>query len=129
MLPRFQNLAQAFFIDQQSRVGDTDIDKLATEHLDEMKKLCAAHSARLVVWMPPTPGPDFNAKAILNAGKSRNVPVLVPVANGATPLNEYLDGYHLAPSGAQTNTIALARALRGLLSMPDRVGIGQPRVK
>jgi hypothetical protein len=126
VLPGFRGLARALNKGQSLRSGEADLHNRAAERLAEMRFLCASHGAQLVLWLPPTPGQDRNANVILETGMRKHVPVLVPVADGEIPSREYPDGFHLSPSGAHTNTIALARALRSLLAIPAAAGNGPP---
>lgn len=126
LLPSFRGLAHALNKGQPPRSGEADLHKRAAERLEEMSALCASHGAQLVLWLPPTPSQDRNAKVILEAGMRSNVPVLVPVADGEISSRDYIDGLHLSPSGARSNTIALSRAVRSRLALPTVTGNGQP---
>ena len=129
VLPGFRGFARTLNKGQQPYPVEANLLRRAVGRLEEMKNLCAANRAQLVLWLPPTPGQDRNAKVILEAGRHSNVPVLVSMADGEIPSQDYLDGYHLSPSGAHTNTIALARALRGLLATHSGAGTPWPNIQ
>lgn len=116
VVPGFADLGRSFNKAQRGGSGEADLESRADSRLEEMRALCVAHGARLVLWLPPTPGRDRNANVIVDAGQRRDVSVLIPVPDGAIPSHDYVDGYHLSRRGASTNTVALAHGLRGLLT-------------
>lgn len=122
VLPRFRYLASILNKTDVSAGASVDPQVYAAERLGEMKALCEAHGARLILWLPPTPGADRNAQVILEAGRRLDVPVLVPIGEGQIPRSEYVDGFHLGPAGARTTTVALARELKNLMA----IGPGLP---
>ena len=122
MLPRFSSVARILNKGGVSTGFSSDPSVLAYERLAEMKNLCRAHGARLILWLPPTPGVDRNSQFILEAGRRLDLPVLLPIRDGEIPVSDYVDGFHLGLAGARTTTAALARELKNLMA----IGPGLP---
>lgn len=88
------------------------------EWVMELKALCAAHGAQLVMWLPTTAGGDPGLGELVRAGRQCAVAVLVPVEGATMAANEFVGGYHLKPDGARVMTRVLAAKLQDVLRRP-----------
>jgi hypothetical protein len=114
VLPDFPDLASVFAGKRQRGPTDEVVLRDAPGRLSEFKALCAAHGARLIVWIAPSPSGDPNA-AVGQAGKRVGVEVLIPRPGERILPERFSDGLHLDPVGARQWTVAMARRLRPLL--------------
>lgn len=89
--------------------------ELATKRLKQLDSLCESHGAGFVLVLPPT-FQDSGANAVLKAGASLDVPVLIPFAPGALPWSDFSDEIHLNPTGAVKFTPALAARLKQFMT-------------
>jgi hypothetical protein len=81
----------------------------------ELKVLCSAHGAQLVMWLPPTAGGDPGLGDLVRAGRQCAVAVLVLVEGAKMAANEFVDGYDLKPNGVRV----LAAQLQDVLPRPN----------
>jgi hypothetical protein len=122
VVPGFPRLAGVFSGPPPSVHSDGDIRGPAPARLSELKALCAAHGARLVVWIAPTPQWQTNADSIA-AGNQAGVEVVAPGPLERIPPDRFPDGMHMDEPGARQWTETLALRLRPLLSAPPcRIG-------
>jgi len=98
-----------------SSPAETGIQFRAFERLSELKALCAANGAHLVMWIAPTIRRDPGAAAVVAAGQRAGVEVLIPVGYNEIPRERFTDGFHLDAAGAIQLTAALAAQFRPLL--------------
>jgi hypothetical protein len=88
---------------------------LASKHLEQLQQLCERHGTAFVFVVPPT-FQDSGANAVLEAGESKGVPVLIPLSAGVLPWSDYSDENHLNPNGAAKFTPALAASLKQFMA-------------
>jgi hypothetical protein len=91
---------------------------LLSDRIRELKTLCEANGARLILWMPPHTEVDPRAAEVIAAGRDVGVDVVVPVRHNEIPAERFPDGEHLDAAGAAQLTAALAPQLRPLLAKP-----------
>jgi hypothetical protein len=92
----------------------------AFERLSELKALCEANGAHLMMWIAPTISRDPGTAAVVAAGQRAGVEVLVPVGYNEIPRERFTDGFHLDATGAIQLTEALAARFLSLLLRQSR---------
>jgi hypothetical protein len=123
MLPSFPEFGEALAGRTLSRRLEESDVRLIASRLAELKVLCTAYGARLVVWIPPTLSASEDA-AVAQAGQRVGVDVLIPRPEDWLPRERFLDGLHLDKIGAARWTEALASRLLPLLT--DQLSPGRP---
>jgi hypothetical protein len=95
---------------------DSDtLRKTIASNLRALKQVCDTGGSRLIIVVPPTQDKTDPYQIDQAAGSAAGVPVLVPLAPGELPSNEYRDGFHLNAHGAAVFTDALAAGLLKIL--------------
>ena len=89
--------------------------ELAAKRLKQLRYLCESHGTGFVLVVAPT-FQDSGTNAVLQAGASQDVPVLIPFPPGTLPVSDFSDEIHLNPNGAVKFTPALAASLKQFMS-------------
>lgn len=98
--------------------SDNDaILELATQRLKQLQSLSQRYGTQFVLVVPPTIQ-DSGINAVLTAGASQGVPVLLPSPPGVLSSSDYSDEIHLNAGGAVKFTRSLAQSLKR--SMPQQ---------
>ena len=121
VLPGFPVLAARLRPPIPSLPPDEEIDREATERLQEMANLCTQHGAQFIFVVPPSTVARDGSAAIQRAGDRIGIPVLVPIPPQELPLDLYSDGFHLNRKGAAIFTQALSSSLREALRKENLV--------
>jgi hypothetical protein len=111
MVPHFEDL---FPVIQRSKTvpDGLELESLAIPRLRALRELCAAHGARLVLLVPPTPSSQGAVQGIAEAARKAGVAALVPIDPTALAMTYYKpDAIHLNSGGAAVFTEALATDL------------------
>ena len=97
----------------------------ANSRLEQLRELCAAHGAKLIILVPPTPFSEDAVRQMTIASQKAGVDTLVPIDPTALSAKYYQpDELHLNSAGAALFTTALAEYLpqtivRESLASPD----------
>jgi len=97
----------------------------ANSRLKQLRELCRAHGAKLIILVPPTPSSDDAVQQMTIASQKAGVDTLVPIDSTALSAKYYQpDELHLNPEGAALFTTALAEYLpqtivRKSMASPD----------
>jgi hypothetical protein len=84
----------------------------ANSRLEQLRALCEAHGAKLILLVPPTPSSEDAVRQMTIASQKADVDALVPIDPAALPDKYYLsDELHLNSEGAVLFTTALAEFL------------------
>jgi hypothetical protein len=98
---------------------------IANPRLEQLRALCEAHGAKLIILVPPTPSSEDAVHQLTIASQNAGVDTLVPIDPTALPDKYYeSDQLHLNPEGAALFTSALAEflpqtILRESMTSPD----------
>jgi lysophospholipase L1-like esterase len=98
---------------------------IANSRLEQLRSLCEAHGAKLILLLPPTPSSEDAVRQMTIASQQAGVDILVPIDPTALPARYYLsDDLHLNSEGAALFTTALAQFLaqstvRESMASPD----------
>ncbi|HEY2547177.1 MAG TPA: hypothetical protein VGI46_14010 [Candidatus Acidoferrum sp.] len=85
---------------------------VANSRLEQLRALCEAHGAKLIILVPPTPSSEEAVRQMTIASQSSGVDTLVPINPTALSVKYYLsDELHLNSQGAALFTTALAKFL------------------
>jgi hypothetical protein len=115
ILPDLSRLTGLFHTHYKADPPTNDaVLELATKRLEQLRYLCERHGTGFVLVVPPT-FQDSGANAVLKAGASQGIPVLIPLFPGVLPWSDYSDEIHLNPNGAVKFTPALAASLKQLV--------------
>jgi lysophospholipase L1-like esterase len=93
--------------------------------LEQLRELCQAHGAKLIILVPPTPSSEEAVRQMTLASQKAGVDALVPVDPTALSAKYYQsDELHLNSAGAALFTTALAERLpqtvvRESMASPD----------
>jgi hypothetical protein len=84
----------------------------ANSRLEQLRELCQAHGAKLIILLPPTPSSEDTVREMTIAAQRARVDTLVPIDPAALSVRYYQpDELHLNSEGAQLFTTALATFL------------------
>src|SRR5882762_3425658 len=84
----------------------------ANSRLEQLRELCQAHGAKLIILVPPTPSSEDAVRQMTIASQRAGVDTLVPIDPTALSAKYYQsDELHLNSEGAQLFTSALATFL------------------
>lgn len=112
LLPDLPTLTSNFRYQAKAVPPDNDaVLELATQRLKQLRSLCERRGTVFVLVVPPTIQ-DSGISAVLKAGASQGVPVLIPFAPGVLSSSDYSDEVHLNANGALKFTRALAQSLK-----------------
>ncbi len=98
---------------------------ISNSRIEQLRALCAAHGARLILLVPPTPSSENAVHQLTIASQRAGVDTLVPIDPTALSAKYYLsDELHLNSEGAARFTAALADLLpqtvvRESMASPD----------
>jgi len=85
---------------------------IANFRLEQLRDLCQAHGAKLIILVPPTPSSEDGVREFVMASQKAGVDTLVPINPTALSAKYYeSDELHLNPEGAALFTSALATFL------------------
>jgi hypothetical protein len=111
LVPRFEDLFPVIRRAQAVPQG-LELDAMATSRLRTLRELCAAHGAKMILLVPPTPSSEGAVQGMASAAQKVGVEASVPVNPRELPLKFYKpDAIHLNPEGAAIFTTALATDL------------------
>lgn len=113
-MPDLPRLTRFFHSAHTTSEGEAFHEILA-QRLIQLRQLCEQHGAALAVVIPPAKE-DSGASAVLQAGATSGVKVLIPIEPGKLPASDYADNFHLNALGAEKFTPALAAGLKQILS-------------
>jgi hypothetical protein len=123
-VPHYQDLV-LLLKPQPSLPAATQFQIIANFRLEQLRSLCEAHGAKLILLVPPTPSSEDAVRQITIASGKVDVDTLVPIDPTALPAKYYLsDELHLNSEGAALFTTALAESLprtivRESITSPD----------
>jgi lysophospholipase L1-like esterase len=85
---------------------------IANSRLEQLRELCQAHGAKLIILVPPTPSSEEAVRQMTLASQKAGVDTLVPIDPATLSAKYYQpDELHLNSEGAQLFTSALATFL------------------
>ncbi len=85
---------------------------IANSRLEHLRGLCAAHGAKLIILVPPTPSSEDAIRQMTIASQKAGVDALVPIDPTSLSAKYYQpDEIHLNSEGAALFTVALATFL------------------
>ena len=85
---------------------------IANSRLEQLRELCRAHGAKLIILVPPTPSSEDGVRQLTTASQKAGVDTLVPIDPAALSAKYYeADELHLNSEGAALFTSALATFL------------------
>jgi lysophospholipase L1-like esterase len=97
---------------QPSIPPPAEFQGIANSRLEELRSLCNAYGARLILLVPPTPSSASAVREMTLASEKAGVDSLVPIDPNALSTKYYLsDELHLNSDGAAIFTTALAEFL------------------
>jgi hypothetical protein len=99
------------------------ISSESLRRLHALRELAARYDSDVVLVIPPTKGrrAGTDASAVVSAGRSAGVSVLVPVEPDSLEADLYSDnGFHLNDRGAEVFTPAFVEALQKNLQVPRK---------
>ena len=89
----------------------------ANYRLEQLRELCHAHGAKLIILVPPTPSSDDAVQQMTIASQKAGVDALVPIDPTALSVKYYQpDEVHLNSEGAALFTTALAEHLPQIIA-------------
>ncbi len=111
MVPGFEGLFPVIRRAQSVPQG-AELDTLAVPRLRNLRDLCEANGATLLLLIPPTPSSEGAVRGMASAARKAGIQSLVPVDPATLPERCYqADAIHLNPEGAAIFTPALANDL------------------
>jgi hypothetical protein len=111
IIPHFQDLFMLVKA-KRSVPQDPEFETAATSRLLELRELCGAYGAKLIILIPPTPSSERAIRQMTIASKKVGVETLVPIDPTALSARFYqTDATHLNPEGAALFTSALVTGL------------------
>lgn len=117
ILPDLPTLTNYFRYQNKGDPPDNDaVQELATQRLKQLRSLCESHGTEFMLVVPPTIQ-DSGISAVLKAGASQGVPVLIPFSPGVLSSSDYSDEVHLNANGAMKFTRALAESLKQSMAL------------
>jgi lysophospholipase L1-like esterase len=123
-VPHYQELVS--LLKPQSAIPPApQFQAIANSRLEQLRALCEAHGAKLILLVPPTPFSEDAVRQMIIASQKANVDAWVPIDPAALPAKYYLsDELHLNSEGAALFTTALAEFLppvtiRESMTSPD----------
>lgn len=123
-VPHYENLVS--LLKPQPAIPPADqLQAIANSRLEQLRALCEAHGAKLIILVPPTPSSEDAVHQMTIASQNAGVDTLVPIDPAALPDKYYeSDQVHLNPEGAALFTSALAEflpqtILRESMTSPD----------
>jgi hypothetical protein len=110
-VPHYQELVS--LLKPQSDIPPApQFQAIANSRLEQLRALCEAHRAKLILLVPPTPSSEDAVRQMIIASQKVDVDALVPIDPAALPAKYYLsDELHLNSEGAALFTTALAEFL------------------
>ncbi|MBI3415675.1 MAG: hypothetical protein HY043_10225 [Verrucomicrobia bacterium] len=115
ILPRFEGFARSLTQRPTSNRVAPDVSARARAQLSELRDLCAAHGAQLIIWLAPTREKDKYGAAVLASARECGVPILIPAAEHEFARESFRDPIHLKLAAAPVFTSLLSAQLRPLL--------------
>lgn len=115
IVPGLQQLGEKLRPPSPPLPPDDEIVQRALPRIEALRDLCAAHGARLVLVVPPTPAPHSGATAIAAAGARAGVDAWLPIDEHQLGIENYSDGFHLNARGRAQFTAALAPLMKDAL--------------
>jgi lysophospholipase L1-like esterase len=110
-VPHYQDLV-SLLKPQPSIPPAPQFQTIASSRLEQLRKLCEAHGAKLIILIPPTLSSEDAVQQMTAASQRVGVDALVPIDPGALSPKYYLsDELHLNSEGAALFTTALAEFL------------------
>ena len=110
-VPHYEDLV-ALLKPQPAIPPAAQFQSIANPRLERLRTLCAAHGAKLIILVPPTPSSEGAVHQMTMASEKAGVDTLVPIDPTVLPAKYYLsDEVHLNPQGAALFTTALAAFL------------------
>jgi hypothetical protein len=111
IVPDFEDLAS--LIKTKPTIPQSpEFEAIAVSRTQSLRDLCAAHGAKLIILLPPTPSSEGAVREMAAASKKAGVDTIVPIDPRALSARFYQpDATHLNPEGAALFTSALATAL------------------
>ena len=123
-VPHYEDLV-TFLKPQPAVPPAPQFQAIANPRLEQLRALCQAHGAKLIILVPPTPSSEGAIHQMTIASQKAGVDALVPIDPAVLPTEYYLsDEVHLSPEGAALFTTALAEYLpqtivRESMASPD----------
>jgi hypothetical protein len=111
MVPHFRELFS--LIKAKPTISpDAEFEAIAISRLRSLRELCAAHGAKLIILVPPTPSSEHAVRQMAIASHKVGVDSLVPIDPATLSERFYqADAIHLNSEGAALFTSALATYL------------------
>jgi hypothetical protein len=96
---------------------DVEFESIAMPRLRNLRELCEAHGAKLILLIPPTPSSEGAVHRMAIASQKVGVEALVPIDPSALSAKFYQrDAIHLNSEGAARFTSAVANDLPNVVS-------------
>jgi hypothetical protein len=115
-IPRFDELFP-FIRFQMTIPQDVEFESIAMPRLRNLRELCEAHGAKLILLIPPTPSSEGAVHRMAIASQKVGVEALVPIDPRALSAKFYQrDAIHLNSEGAVRFTSAVASDLPNIVS-------------
>jgi hypothetical protein len=133
-----RNLVLETWLPEMARLADTiaphapgftamEVNRRALPRLCELGRLAREANVPIMLVVAPTPRESDADQGVLHAGIDANIPILLPLTPEQLMPSDYLDGFHLAASGAALFTDRLAILLRRGVLRPTQPGFAPLR--
>jgi len=110
-IPHYQDLV-SLLKPRSATPSAPQFQTIANSRLEQLRALCEAHGAKLILLVPPTPSSEDAVRQIAVASQKAGVDTLVPIDPTALSVKFYLsDELHLNSEGEALFTTALAEFL------------------
>jgi hypothetical protein len=110
-VPHFEHIFPYIRTERPNPQG-IEFEATAMARLRNLRDLCEAHGAKLILLVPPTPSSEISVRRMVRAAEKAGVEALVPIDPMALSARFYdADEVHLNPEGAVHFTSALAADL------------------
>lgn len=120
MVPQFDDL---FPVIRRARTvpQGLELEEIAAPRVRALRELCAAHGAKLILLIPPTPSSESAVRGMASAARKVGVEASVPIDPAALSPSFYqADAIHLNSEGAARFTSALAMDLPRTIASRNR---------
>jgi len=109
LIPNYDDLFPFIRSDDLTLPNGQDLEAMVSARVRNLRELCEAHGAKLIIVIPPTPASENEVRQMVNASEKVGVKALAPIDTVKLAPNFYeADAIHLNAAGAVRFTSALA---------------------